>query len=182
MILKTIVSKVVTGAAKVVAPNAPIRPYGMHPLAFGLYLKTGIPVRRIGQTIGNAPASAGTHCKVGEYQGHDYGACFDLHVSDLSHNTVIEDIVTPLALVGFAAFMRVPGSDHWPIGDAYHVHCIYPGANMTEQVSHQVQDWLNESETLNGLAFHVRYGAYQASHEERLSCRVLFKTHVVLSH
>jgi hypothetical protein len=69
------VHKAVTPIAKKL--NLPVRPYGMHPLAFALYVKSGLPVSRIGQTIGNAKASAGTHCKTGEYQGHDYGACFD---------------------------------------------------------------------------------------------------------
>lgn len=172
--------KVVGPALRVVAPS--VRPYGMHPLAWALYRQAGISPWRVGQTIGNALASAGTYCKVGEYQGHDYGACFDLRVSDLGTATIVQQIVRPLAALGIAAYVRIPGHDHWPASDARHVHCIYAGANMTEQVEHQVKDWLNEAETLNGLASHVKYTLYQTTHDERAACQAVFATHKVISH
>jgi len=129
------------------------RPYGLHPLAFAALLSAGIPISRVGQTIGICAASAGTHEKDGEYEGHDYAACTDLHVGDLD-DAGVHGFCDKLAGVGFCPFFRKPGYDGWPSQDARHVHAIWPGAPMKEIVRAQVHDYLAGR---NGLASHIAY-------------------------
>ena len=177
----TAVHKAASPVIRKLLPNMAFRPYGMHPVAYALFTQTGLSHRRIGQTIGHAAASAGTHVKTGEYEGHDYSPCFDLRVHDLTHAEAIKQIVRPMSALGFAAYMRVPGSDHWPSSEIFHVHCIFPGCHVTEQVNHQLEDWLSEP-LLNGLASHVPYRAYETTHDERLEAQKLYRSHEVLSH
>ena len=174
--IKNAVHKVVSPVVRVALPKAKIRPFGLHPLAWKLYLKSGISVGRIGQTIGNARASAGTHCKTGVYEGADYGACFDLRVHDLPLRQVIQNVAVPLMALGFAVYMRVPGCNGWPLSDVYHVHCIYPACNMTAEVAHQVVDWL-AAPSRNGLASHETYTAYQPTTANRAACKALYADH-----
>ena len=68
--------------------------------------------RRIGQTIGDHPASVGYHLRDGviSYQGKrlDYCASVDLGTSDLKRQQITRFLET-LAAQGFAAFYREKG-------------------------------------------------------------------------
>lgn len=148
------VHKVATAVLRKVAPNAPVRPYGMNPLAFAAYVKAGLPVQRIGQTIGGAVASAGTHLKDGEYQGHDYAACTDFRIADLTTDYQVKRFLTQLWDAGYGAYYRVDGQDHWP--GVRHVHAFWPGCPMKRICRNQVHDFLHNPEE-NGLASHADY-------------------------
>ena len=119
---------------------SPARPYGMHPDAFAAYLKTSLPVSRIGQTIGGAAASAGTHEKDGEDDGHDYAVCTDIRVSDLSHQGA-RAVLKTLWAAGFAGWYRCADfpEDHWP--GVTHIHVIWPAAPMKLICRNQVHDF-----------------------------------------
>ncbi len=153
-----------------------VRPYGFHPLGWKAFLKTGISVERVGQTIGGARASGGTHLKDGEYEGHDYGACVDLRIGDLSDAGAIA-LLPKLAAVGFAGFFRDPGHDHWPSGEARHIHMIWADCDTKQIVRHQVRDWLETPVMCNGLASHAPYRAWQPDHALRLVVRTMAEKH-----
>lgn len=177
---KAVLHKAVSPIMRTVVPSLPIRPFGFHPLAWALFLKSGVSCTRVGQVIGSAKASKGTHAQTGVYQGAPFGACFDMHVTDMTHAQVIHNIVQPLAALGFVPYMRVPGEDHWPASEAYHVHVVYPGCAMVTSVAHQVEDWLG-APLKNGLASHVPYHAYANTHDERLAAKTLFANHTVVT-
>src|SRR5579859_6591816 len=86
--------------------------FGLHPRASDALRSIGITASRIMQTIGNAPASAGTHAQDGVVDGHPYCAATDISVSGLS-NAQIQNLLARLAKVGFAAWFRWPGHDGW---------------------------------------------------------------------
>lgn len=168
------VHKVATAVLRKVAPNTPIRPYGFHPLAFAAYVKAGLPVRRIGQTIGNAAASAGTHAKDGEYQGHDYAADTDFRIGDLTTDAEVKHFLTQLWDAGFGGYYRVDGQDHWP--GVRHVHSFFPGCSMKEICRHQVHDFLHNPEE-NGLASHADYHFAQPTNAQCQPIRAAFLAH-----
>jgi hypothetical protein len=170
--VKNLIHKVISPVIRTHAPNAQIRVYGMHPLAWAAYLATGLPVSRIGQTIGHAAASAGTHVKTGVYKGADYSPCFDLRIHDLTDDEC-RAILVKLADHGIAAFYRKPGHDHWPSTEIRHIHAIWPDCQMTPIVERQVHDWLC-TPVLNGLASHAPYVFFQNTHGQRLLVRILF--------
>lgn len=171
-----VIHKAVTAVLKKVAPNAPIRKYGIHPLAWPLFLKAGIASSRIGQTIGGAPASAGTHLKDGEYQGHDYTVCTDLHISDLSHAEAFA-LADKLAAVGLCPFVRIPGVNGWTPADrggVYHLHAVFAGATMKAICLRQVRDYLAQPAMLNGLKSHESYAGWTPPHDGKVIARRLF--------
>ena len=127
--------------------TTPARPYGLHPLAFAALVAAGVPMSRVGQTIGGCRASAGTHLQDGECEGHDYAACTDFHVGDLS-DAGVHAFCDQLAGAGFCPYFRKPGTDGWPSQDARHVHAIWPGCPMKEEVRDQVHSYLRDR---NGL-------------------------------
>ena len=175
----SLLHKAVNPVVRKLLPKLAVRPYGMHPLAWAIFIRSGVPVSRIGQCIGHALASKGTHGKTGVYRGADYGACFDLHVLDLTHEQAVRNVVMPLSALGIVVFLRVPGADGWPSSQAYHAHCIYPGCNMTVQVAHQVQDWL-ATPMLNGLARHLPYNLYSVTSALRQAVIRLFAQHKIV--
>jgi hypothetical protein len=148
-------------------------PSGMHPDAWVAWQKAGIPASRIGQTIGNAAASAGTHARDGTADGHGYCAATDVRVRDLDRAEVIA-LAQKLAAVGFAAFVRIPGEDHWPATEVRHIHAVYAGCAMKEALRHQVHDFCHG---LNGLASHAAYHCYTPSPESVQTVRTLFLAH-----
>ena len=129
--------------------------------------------QRIGQTIGYAVASAGTHAPDGHEGGAPYCAATDLHVQDLGFSEV-RGLLSALANQGFAAFFRRPGFDHWPPYDVLHVHAVYAGVAMKPALQVQVHDWLHG---LNGLASHAEYAEWQPSGAECQAVRTLFLAH-----
>ena len=132
-----------------------------------------MPGHRLGQTIGYAVASAGTHAPDGLEGGHPYCAATDLHVSDLGHKEV-QEVLGRLAEMGFAAFYRRPGFDHWPAGDALHIHAVFAAVPMKPSLQVQVHDWLHG---LNGLASHARYEFWQPTPVQAQTVRTLFLAH-----
>lgn len=133
--------------------QTPARPYGLHPLAFAALVAAGIPISRVGQTVGNAAASAGTHAKDGEFEGHDYAACTDFHIADLS-DAEVHGLCAQLAGAGFCPYFRKPGADGWPCQDARHVHAIWPGCAMKRIVRSQVHSYLADR---SGLVSNAPY-------------------------
>ena len=133
--------------------NAPTRPYGLHPDAFAALVAAGIPMTRVGQTIGSAPASAGTHAKDGEQDGHDYCAATDFRIRDLD-TAGTHHLCDILAAAGFLPFYRNPGVNGWPASQMRHIHAIWPACPMKQMLRSQVHDYLADR---NGLVSHADY-------------------------
>ena len=133
--------------------TTPTCPYGLHPDAFEALVKAGIPVSRCGQTIGSAPASAGTHAKDGEFDGHDYCAATDFRIADLGQ-ALTRILCDRLAKSGFLPFYRNPGVNGWPANQCRHIHAIWPSCPMKEMLRAQVHDYLADR---NGLVSHADY-------------------------
>lgn len=150
---------------------------GLHPDASDALRKAGIEPERIGQTIGNAKASAGTHAQDGTANGHPYCAAVDLSVkrpgAALTHEE-IHALLIKLASVGFAAFYREPGRDHWPATEVAHIHAVYAGCSMKVALRRQVHDWCNG---LNGLKSHAPYVFFRPTQEQAAVVRHLFLAH-----
>jgi hypothetical protein len=142
--------------ALAVVPKAPYVKYGLHPDASDALASLGFTADRISQTIGNAPASAGTHAQDGTAQGKPYSAATDLRIVGLSE-TQIRALLGKLAHVGFAAWYRKPGYDGWPSYDAPHIHAVWVGAPMKQILRSQVHDFAVGK---NGLANHAVYQFY----------------------
>ncbi len=142
---------------------------GLHPNASDALRRLGISSNRIMQTIGNAPASAGTHAPepgsdggpAYRVQGNTYCAAVDLRSKDLS-GSEIRDLLEGLAREGFAAWQRQPGRDGWPEDEVVHIHAVYAGCPMKRVLRRQVQDFL---EGKNGLASHRDYEYFSPSKE-----------------
>lgn len=149
------------------------RPYGLHPSAFAALVAAGIPITRVGQTIGSAPASAGTHAKDGEFQGHDYCAASDFHIRDLD-TAGTRRLCDQLAAAGFLPYYRNPGVNGWPAGQARHIHAIWPGCPMKELLRAQVHDYLHDR---NGLVSHADYAFRPPSEAECDAGRAAFLAH-----
>lgn len=168
------VHKAATAVLRKVAPNAPVRPYGMHPLAWQTYLAAGLSPSRVGQTIGSALASAGTHAKDGEYMGHDYAADTDYRIGDLTTDAEVRAFLTKLWSMGLGAYYRANGQDHWP--GVRHVHGFFPGCPMKEICRHQVHDFLHNPME-NGLASHADYHFAQPTEAQCQPIRAAFLAH-----
>ncbi|MBM4360769.1 MAG: hypothetical protein FJ096_21895 [Deltaproteobacteria bacterium] len=152
-------------------PDKPLLKYGLAPEASDRLRCVGITADKVTQTIGSAPASAGTHAKDGTIDGVDYSAATDLSVKTLT-NAQVKVLVDDLATHGFAAFFRDPGKDGWPSTEARHIHAIFVGVPMKDSLKAQVKDWL---EGLNGLKSHAPYTFYQASPAQKAFIEELFK-------
>ncbi|HET9624476.1 MAG TPA: hypothetical protein VFP84_24055 [Kofleriaceae bacterium] len=135
------------------APRAALLKSGLHPRASDALRSIGVTAGRILQTIGNAPASAGTHAQDGTFEGHAYSAATDLSVSGLS-NTQIKNLLSKLAKVGFAAWFRWPGHDGWPASEVRHIHAVYANSKMKASLQSQVRSWLAGR---NGLVSNTTY-------------------------
>lgn len=146
---------------------------GLHPDASDALRKAGVTAERVGQTIGSAPASAGTHAADGTVNGKPYGAATDLRCRDLSEAQA-KELLDKLGLVGFAAFYRKPGFDHWPENEALHIHAVYAGCAMKRLLRNQVHDFLHGK---NGLASHAEYHFHKPTEETQAVVRALFLAH-----
>ena len=134
-----------------VSAYAALLKWGLHPRASDALRAAGVSASRIMQTIGNAPASAGTHAQDGTFNGHPYSAATDISVSGLS-NTQIRNLLEKLAKVGFAAWYRENGHDGW-IG-INHIHAVYANCLMKLSLRSQVRSWLDGR---NGLVSNTIY-------------------------
>jgi len=143
---------------------------GLHPRASDALRSIGITAGRIMQTIGNAPASAGTHAQDGTVNGHPYSSATDLSVSGLS-NTQIKNLLSKLAKVGFAAWFRWPGHDGWPASEVRHIHAVYANSKMKSSLRSQVRSWLVGR---NGLVSNTLYSFYHWSAADKAVVRGKF--------
>lgn len=144
--------------------------FGLHPTASDRLRCVGITAARITQTIGGAPASAGTHLQDGIADGHPYSAATDLSVRGLT-DAQVRVLVARLDAMGFAAFFRNPGRDGWPASEARHVHVVFAGARMKASLRAQIADFLAGK---NGLASHTAYTFYQPPPEVKAYVRRIF--------
>ena len=125
--------------------------WGLHPRASDALRAAGVSSWRIIQTIGNAPASAGTHARDGYVNGQPYSAATDISVSGLSQ-TEIANLLEKLAKVGFAAWYRHNGFDGW--SGVNHIHAVYANCLMKLSLRAQVRSWLAGR---NGLVSNAIY-------------------------
>lgn len=171
--VKDAAHKAVTPALK--ALSLPVRPFGILPAAFTAYLSTGLPSSRIGQTIGNAAASAGTHAQDGTLAGIPYACCVDLRVADLS-STQVKSLLLKLWDAGFAAWYRCANypEDHW--SGATHIHAIWVAAPMKATCRRQVHDFCARP-CKTGLASHLPYHFLQPSIEQQNKVAAAFLPH-----
>lgn len=151
----------------------PLLKTGLHPAASDALRAAGFEADDIGQTVGFALASAGTHAPDGRVNGKYYAACTDFHIAGKGEDEV-KAILKKLWAAGFAAWYRNPGHDHWPSADARHVHGAFAGVLMKPMVQHQVGDMLQDP-SANGLASHADYQFLQTTHEDRLAIRTQFE-------
>lgn len=125
--------------------------YGLHPRASDALRAAGVSASRIVQTIGNAPASAGTHARDGYVNGQPYSAATDISVSGLT-NTQIVNLLEKLAKQGFALWYRHTGQDGWY--GVNHIHAVYANCAMKASLRSQVRSWLAGR---NGLVSNTIY-------------------------
>ena len=125
---------------------------------------------RVGQTVGEAGASAGTHEADGQIAGLHYAADVDFHIHDWSAKSRLY-FVNELGLHGFAGWLRIPGVDHWPSADALHLHAAYCGVAMKFICRHQVHDAIHDR---NGLASHALYRAFQRPEAVKIRLWTMF--------
>jgi hypothetical protein len=151
-------------------PAAAVLKFGLHPRASDALRSIGITASRIMQTIGNAPASAGTHAQDGVVNGHPYCAATDISVSGLS-NAQIQNLLARLAKVGFAAWFRWPGHDGWPASEVRHIHAVYANAKMKASLRSQVRSWLVGR---NGLVSNTLYSFFHWTAAEKAVVRGKF--------
>lgn len=145
--------------------------WGLHPDASDHLRCAGVPASRITQTIGSAPASAGTHARDGYVNGQPYGAATDLSTRGLATGE-IRELLARLANQGFVAWYRWPGHDGWPSSEAPHIHAVYVGCAMKSSLRAQVSDWLVGR---NGLASHTSYTFYTWTAAQRAVIRAVFE-------
>jgi hypothetical protein len=138
--------------AVIIEKTEPLLKFGLAPRASNALRAAGITSGRIMQTIGNAAASAGTHLQDGVINGHPYCAATDISVSGLS-STQIANLLERLAKVGFAAWYRHNGHDHW-VG-VNHIHAVYANLKMKSSLRSQVFSWLDNRNGLVGNAIYT---------------------------
>lgn len=158
-----------SGPASCAHVDATLR-FGLHPVASDRLRCVGITAARITQTIGGAPASAGTHLQDGVASGHPYSAATDLSVRGLS-DAQVRVLIARLDAMGFAAFFRNPGHDGWPSSELRHVHVVFAGARMKTSLRSQIGDFLAGK---NGLASHSAYTFYQPPAAAKAYVRQIF--------
>jgi len=157
----------------------------MHPAAWEMFQQTNVAYERIGQTVGTAAASAGTHNADGHYtdpaDGHqyEYTAAVDFRVQDLT-DAQIWSLLGDLSVHGFAAFYRSPGHDGWPSTEIKHVHAVFCGVPMKETLQRQVMDYLSVPPK-DGLAHHHNYLFFAPSKFARGVMTNLFLPHKTIA-
>jgi hypothetical protein len=141
---------------------------GLHPDASSALRSIGVTSSMVGQTIGDAPASAGTHAQDGTVNGEPYSAATDLRIGGLTEDQ-IRTLIDQLGAVGFAAWYRKTGADGW--SGATHVHAVWAGCPMKLSLQAQVRDWL---EGKNGLQSHSVYEFYTWPESSKALVRARF--------
>jgi hypothetical protein len=112
--------------------------------------KTASGGHRVVQTIGSAPASAGTHGKDGTdpISGGAYCCAVDISVKHDLKQAQIETMLKALWHHGFAAWWRHTGS----FSTNEHVHAVYSGLPMKLSLRNQIHDFLAARSGLVGHA------------------------------
>jgi len=146
--------------------------WGLHPRASDALRAAGVSSWRIMQTIGNAPASAGTHARDGYVNGHPYSAATDISVYGLS-SSQIGNLLEKLAKVGFAAWYRHSGYDGWY--GVNHIHMVYANCLMKTSLRSQIRSWLAGR---NGLVSNTVYHFHTWS----AAARAVVKAKFAMSH
>ncbi|MFT3697831.1 MAG: hypothetical protein QM831_32120 [Kofleriaceae bacterium] len=140
----------------------PLLKWGLSPRASNALRAAGITSGRIMQTIGNASASAGTHLQDGVVGGVPYCAATDISVSGLS-DTEIRNLLEKLGKVGFAAWYRHNGFDHW-VG-VNHIHAVYANLKMKSSLRSQIFSWFENRNGLISNAIYQFHHFSQAAHD-----------------
>ena len=129
------------------------RPFGMGPWQYACFLrackKANVSPVRVVQTIGNARLSAGFHAQDGvahEGDFYPYCAATDLSVRDLTRPQ-IDALLSALFDAGFIGWYRHTGV----FAGVRHIHIVFVGYPMKEQLARQVSDALHD---LTGLVGH----------------------------
>ncbi|MDF2697806.1 MAG: hypothetical protein K0S65_6189, partial [Labilithrix sp.] len=148
--------------------HQPLLKAGLHPDASDELRALGFTTSQITQTIGNAPASAGTHAQDGTADGKPYAAATDLSVTGMSE-TKIKQVLGGLGAAGFAAWYRKPGADGW--NGAPHIHAVWTGCKMKLSLRNQVRSWLDGR---NGLVSNTTYNFYTWSTSAKDGVRAKF--------
>ena len=159
-----------TGPSEACPHVASILRWGLHPTASDRLRCAGVSAARIIQTIGSAPASAGTHAQDGTFNGHAYSSATDLSVKGLSDSQV-RTLVARLDRLGFAAFFRNPGHDGWPSSEFRHMHIVFAGSRMKSSLQSQIWDFLAGK---NGLVSHLKMSFYQPPTEVKDYVKKIF--------
>ena len=158
-----------------IMPSVLVRPLlkkGLHPAASDALRSIGVRAELIGQTVGGAEASAGTHLADGRVNLLPYACATDFHVAGMT-DASIRHLLVLLASVGYCGFYRLPGHDHWPEADAEHLHAVWAGAPMKPVVQGQIHDWMGVP-MRNGLASHAEYLFWQPTAAQREPGSTLF--------
>ncbi len=155
-------------------------PYGMAPAAFNAFKLSADgaaidliqhPKGRLTQTIGNAKASAGFHARDGFVSVGNarvpYCAAVDLSVLWLT-TAQIKSWLSYLAWWGFAAWYRPWYSSGKP---NFHIHGVYAGLPMKDELDDQTHDFLNNR---TGLVGHALEKFYTAGPEQDAYIRALW--------
>jgi len=133
------------------------RKKGMHPQAFQSWIDASFAARispdRLGQTVGTATKSAGTHAPDGKFKnerGHweNYTAALDVHIDDIDTEEERRLMLAMRARL-WAVWLRDTGS----FASCPHLHAIYIPLKKKEALDTQVEDFL---EYRSGLVGHRR--------------------------
>jgi hypothetical protein len=152
--------------------HLPLLKAGLHPDASDRFRAAGLTTAQIGQTIGNAAASGGTHLQDGVANGLPYGAATDL-VKLGTDEVKIRELLERLGRLGFAAWFRKPGFDGWPASENPHIHAVYTGCVMKTKLQSQVKSFLIGN---NGLIYPGSpYKFYTWSPEAIATVRQMFQ-------
>lgn len=138
----------------------PILKYGISQLASDALRSIGITADRCGQSIGNAPLSAGVHAADGEINGQPYTAALDLRIRDLTLSE-IRQLLDKLGGVGFACWYRSQGWDG--ANGSPHIHCVFAGVPSKPALQAQIRDYLAGRDGLKGHRPYTFHPPNQAS-------------------
>ncbi len=133
------------------AGHQPLLKAGLHPDASDALRGLGITADRISQTIGNAPASAGTHGVDGVANGQPFSAATDLRTGGMSQAAIRQEL-DDLGRAGFAAWYRRTGHDGWR--GVTHIHAVWVNTAIKRSLRAQAHDYCNWK---NGLVSHAPY-------------------------
>lgn len=154
------------------------RPTGMHPTAFNNYIwacfGAHVSPDRVMQTVGTAPASAGSHKADTNYKfdnGHTepITGAIDLRTKDLTP-TQIQNLLYFLFHAGFVGWWRHEGS----FKDNQHIHAIWVGMKLKPFLQAQFWDFLAGND---GLASHQKSRGVKATVEQQTKLIALFQQH-----